>query len=402
MNVLFITKANVTSINERGIYADLLREFVKNGHNVCIVTPNERRNGENTKLVKEDGCSILRVKTLNLQKVNLIEKGIATLRLEKQYVKAIKKYFADVKFDLVLYSTPPVTFAKVVQFVKLRDNAKCYLLLKDIFPQNAIDLGILKKKGLKGLIYSIFKKKEKKLLELSDYVGCMSPENCRYVISNYPYVNPEKVHVSPNSIEYKELVLTPEEKIGIRKEYELPLDKKIFVFGGNLGRPQGIEFFLQAIKESKDIEDVFFLIVGAGTEYGRIKKFIKDNDVKNAKLIDYVQKEVYERMICAFDAGIIVLHYDFTIPNFPSRALSYMSAGLPIFACTDRATDMGEIITQNGFGWWCPSNDLPRFVETLKEALNSPAEKMGELGRQYLKENYLVENSYKIITDKLK
>lgn len=83
----------------------------------------------------------MKVKTLNIQKTNLIEKGVGTLLLEYQYQQAIHTYWKDVKFDLILYSTPPITFNKVIASLKIRYGAKTYLLLKDIFPQNAVDLG---------------------------------------------------------------------------------------------------------------------------------------------------------------------------------------------------------------------------------------------------------------------
>jgi hypothetical protein len=97
----------------------------------------------------------------NIQKTNLIEKGISTLTLESKFKRGINKYFSDIKFNLILYSTPPITLQRAVEYVKQRDNAKAYLLLKDIFPQNALDLGMLEKTGLKGFYIDILKIKKK-------------------------------------------------------------------------------------------------------------------------------------------------------------------------------------------------------------------------------------------------
>ena len=110
----------------------------------------------------------------NIQKTNLIEKGISTLEIEQQYINAIKKYFNNEKFDLVLYATPPITFCKVIEFVKKRDGAFAYLMLKDIFPQNAVDLCMLKKSGFRGIAYKYFRSKEKHLYEISDKIGLIT------------------------------------------------------------------------------------------------------------------------------------------------------------------------------------------------------------------------------------
>ena len=120
MRLLFISLLDFSSFNDRNIYTDLLREFIKNGHEIYCVSPTERRTGIKTHLTG-DG-HILRLSIGNIQKTNIIEKGISTLLVETQFKQAIKTYFSDIKFDLVLYTTPPITFVSVVQYIKKRDN----------------------------------------------------------------------------------------------------------------------------------------------------------------------------------------------------------------------------------------------------------------------------------------
>ena len=101
MNVLFLTISRIDDIRSHGIYTDLMRKFRDEGHSVYIIVPRERRFGKKTGLIDCDGVKILGVKTLNLQKTNVVEKGIGTLLVEFQYKSAIKKYLAGVKFDLI-------------------------------------------------------------------------------------------------------------------------------------------------------------------------------------------------------------------------------------------------------------------------------------------------------------
>ncbi len=399
MNVLFITLFDIRNINNSGIYEDLLREFYKNDHNVYIISPTERRNREKTHFIENNGCKIIKVKTGNVQKTNLIEKGIATVLLETQYINAIKKYFSNIKFDLILYSTPPVTFVRPIKFIKKRDNAKTYLLLKDIFPQNAVDMGILGRKGIKGLLYKYFRKKEKMLYALSDKIGCMSQANVDYILKNNPEVNSEKAEICPNSIDLRDVLISETERINIREKYGLPLDKKIFVYGGNLGKPQGISFIIECLKKCKDIENAFFLIIGSGTEYGKLKNFVEREGSVNTKLFNALPKDEYDKMIAACDIGLIFLDHRFTIPNFPSRLLSYMQAKLPVLAATDANTDIGEIIVNNGFGWWCESNNTEDLYNKVVQINNENLFDMGKKALQYLIDNYSVKMSYRIIVD---
>ena len=163
MNILFLTLLNFESLEERTIYTDLLREFVHRGHKVYAISPTERRQNQKTHLIREENDVILRLQIGNTQKTNVIEKGISTVMIEPTFKKAIRRYFSDVKFDLILYSTPPITLVSAIEYVKKRDGASTYLLLKDIFPQNAVDIGMMTKTGLKGLLYRHFRRQEKKL-----------------------------------------------------------------------------------------------------------------------------------------------------------------------------------------------------------------------------------------------
>ena len=125
-NLLFLTMSRIVDIERRGIYTDLLRKFRNEGWNVYIVAPHERSLGMPTELKEQDGVHILGVKTLNLQKTSVIEKGTGQVLVEDQYKRAIKRHLAGMAFDLILYSTPPITFPKVIAYLK-RQNPQAPL-----------------------------------------------------------------------------------------------------------------------------------------------------------------------------------------------------------------------------------------------------------------------------------
>ena len=392
MKILFLTLLDFSSYSEHNIYCDLLRQFVKNGHDVFCISPTERRFGIQTHW--EENGHILKLRIGNTQKTNVIEKGISTVLIETQFIEAIKKHFNNIKFDLVLYSTPPITLVRAVQYVKRRDSARTYLMLKDIFPQNAIDLEMMQKTGIKSLLYRYFRKKEKKLYAISDQIGCMSQANVDYVLKSNPEVNPQIVEICPNSIEVQDMCLTECEKLDMRKKYGIPIDKKVFVYGGNLGKPQGIPFVVDCLRAVKNNKKAFFLIVGDGTEYKLLETFINTEAPSNVRLMKRLPKDDYDRMIAACDIGMIFLDHRFTIPNFPSRLLSYMQAKLPVLAATDPNTDIGEVITQGNFGWWCESNNAGTFNNAIEDALNADRKVMGERAFRHLEEVWNVKKQY--------
>jgi len=399
MHIIFLTMVNLTEVDTHGIYQDLMRKFRNEGHEVYIVSPRERRMGENTHLYETGGVHILGVRTLNLQRTNAIEKGIGQVLVETQFKKAIKKHLGNIKVDLILYSTPPITFPKVIQYLKESNpQAKTYLLLKDIFPQNAVDLGMMSKSGLKGILYRFFRKKEKKLYALSDHIGCMSPANVRYVVEHNPEVKAEYVEVAPNSYErVDQVVLSGDERRVIREKYNLPTDRPIFIYGGNLGKPQGISFLIQCLNANADREDCHFVVIGNGTEYGKLETWYKTKQPKSVSVFQRLPKEDYDQLVRACDVGLIFLDYRFTIPNYPSRLLPYLMEKKPIIAATDPNCDTGSIAEQNGYGYWCPSNDVSLFTQCVDKMLKSNLAQMGENGYQFYLNNYTVEHTYNAI-----
>ncbi len=388
MNILFLTLYEIDDICERGIYSDLLRSFLHTKDSVYVAAPTERRMKKHTYVISDTKWQILRIRIGNIQKTNILEKGISTILIERQFKKAIKKYYSDIKFDLIIYSTPPITFANVIRFVKKRDNARSYLLLKDIFPQNSVDLGILSKTGIKKFIYKFFRNKEKRLYELSDRIGCMSQANCDYILKHNPKITSDKVEICPNSIEVIDMSVSKAEKNRIRIKYGLPVNDKIFVYGGNLGKPQNVPFIVECIEACKDIEGIHFVVAGSGTDRHFLEKYVSTSKPNHITLFDQMPKDEYDKMVACCDVGMIFLDHRFTIPNFPSRLLSYMQARLPVLACTDVNTDIGEIITNGGFGWWCESDDKFRFKELVA---NIDPKGMGEIAYRYLLDNYNVK-----------
>tara|TARA_B110001450_G_scaffold209500_1_gene200474 strand:+ start:1308 stop:2516 length:1209 start_codon:yes stop_codon:yes gene_type:complete len=395
MNILFLTLYKINSLSERGIYTDLLRKFQEEGNTIHIVSPNERREKKNTEFLINKQLHLLKVKTFNIQKTNLLEKGLATLSIEYQYLFAIKKYFKTTKFDLVLYSTPPITFSKVINYVKKRDGAYSYLLLKDIFPQNAVDMKMLKKNGI---IHEYFLNKEKKLYQLSDKIGCLSEANLEYLKKHNSYLDFKKIEINPNTISPKFINYYSSEKENIKLKYSIPLKKKIFIYGGNLGKPQGLDFLLKTIQETKRL-DVYFLIIGSGTEFTRIQKWFEKTQPQNALLLPGLPKNDYDKLLAACDVGLIFLNKNFTIPNYPSRLLSYLEMKMPIIAATDPNTDVGLDIERNNCGFSVISGDSQRMQNAINKTMSIILESniMKENAWLFLQREFKVEKSYELI-----
>ncbi len=398
--ILFLTAVRTVDPEEKGIYTDLLRKFRDEGFNVYVVCPEERRYGGKTRLEAISNVNILYVKSLNLQKTGLFEKGLATLSLSWLLFRAIKKYFKNIKFDILLYSTPPITYNKSISYLKTKNRAMTYLLLKDIFPQNAVDLSMIKKDGL---IHRYFQKVENKLYLLSDFIGCMSEANKSYILKNHPYLHESQVEVNPNSIDLKWLKKLKPSSTEFKKKWGINSDALICLYGGNLGKPQGIDFLIDILEHYKNDPRLFFFIIGDGTEFYKLNNWFLKVTPQNGKLIKHLPKNEFDEIAKYGQAGLILLDGRFTIPNFPSRLLTYLENKMSIWAATDVNTDIGQLAKDNEFGFWVKSGDLSTFITEVERELENKILNLnrGEVGFKYLKLKFDVNISYQKIIDRL-
>lgn len=396
MKFLFISIGSLDNLNAHEIYTDLVRNLHSDGHEVFVLC----LKGKNTSggITNENGINIIRVQCDNLKSSNLIKKGIATLLIGRKFYSSYRKYLKNEKFDMILYSTPPITISGIVKKIKKKTSAVTYLMLKDIFPQNAVDLQMF---GRFSFIGRYFRLCEKRLYGISDFIGCMSPKNVEYLLLNNPKIDKSCVEVNANSVElldYKQI-----DKSALRAKYSLPEDKTIFVYGGNIGKPQGVDFIIECLEKIKNEQNILILIVGGGTECSKLKKYITMSKNENVSIIPSLPTEDYLELIKACDVGLVFLDSRFTIPNFPSRILPYMQVKLPVISCTDPNTDLGQIIENGDFGARTISNNSDSFAALIRKYASDKAliSRQGENARAFLEKNYDVRLSCKLIYEKI-
>lgn len=393
MKVLYIATSFPEPHKGATIYTDLAEALHESGHEITVAVSEQAMNEMRTQLKQERGFDVLRVVTGNYYDVGLIEKGVTTLKIPVLMKRGITRYLGDREFDLILFEAPPVTNATLVAWAKKKFNCMAYLMLKDIFPQNAVDLGIMKRNSL---LYRYFTTKEKKLYRTADFIGCMSFANQNYIIEHNSWLDSRKVEIFPNTKRITNK--TDSDGFPMRKRYDIPQEACVFLFGGNMGMPQYIELLCRAVKECKDKNEIYFLFVGRGTDRYKLERIIRENGIKNARVIDNLPRDEYEQITKECNVGLIVLDPRFTIPNYPSRILSYMEYAKPVLAATDKVTDLKDLIIESRCGEWVWSGDADSFVEKIIEMASSKNMlTIGENGRRYIVDNFTVERSIRIL-----
>lgn len=398
MNVLFLTIAWPQK-GKRNLYSDLIDEFVQNGHDVTVVTSQERRTGKDSSFEVEQGIEVLRIKTGNISKTNPLEKSISLLLLGWQLKRGINKHLGDADFDLILFNTPPITLSGLIDYLKDKYQSSVYLLLKDIWPYGFADFGLIKKGGW---IYNYFRKHEKKLYELSDVIGCMSPKGVEFVENLYPDLanSGTTVEVCPNSAKLQNGTATKKPADNsIRTKFGIPEDATVFIFSGNIALGHGIDFLSDAVKDLRDYEKAFFLIGGGGTYFDRVKETLGNENVPNALVYSYLPQDEYEALISICDVGLILLDHQYSYPQFPSRLLSYLQNQMAVLCAVNEETDIGEIVQEHGAGLEIRHGDIDGFTKAVKYLSENRQElqSMGKNAYSLLESKYQTSYSYQTI-----
>jgi len=370
------------------MYGDLALEFRRNGHAIYVATVLESKTGEETRLEEEAGIPVLRVKCGDMFGVGFVRKGISTVNMPGRMIRAIERHLGGIRFDLIFCTTPHVTFYKALRYLKTRDGCPAYLILRDIFPQNARDLGALRN----PLLFIWFRGMEKRLYGVSDSIGCMSPGNVEHIRRLDPAAG-RKCELLPH---WKTVETDPPNRTtDYRAAYGLG-NRFVAVFCGVMGIAQELDFLMELAKTYRDDESVCFLLMGEGTEKKRLEQMARDERLSNVLIKDKIPSRELAALLPQCDIGLINLNRHFTVPNIPSKTLDYFEARIPVLAAIDPATDYGGLLDEARAGFWCLTGDLEAYRRNFERLRRDPdlRRRMGQAGRNYLETKMSTKEAY--------
>lgn len=394
MKVLFISIA-WPSTGERNLYSDLMDEFVSNGHDVYVAATRNPGQKEYEELTEENGINVLRVQAGKIRKASHVRKAFSLLSLGSILYRGIRKHFKGLHFDLIVSPTPPVTLSILHRKLKKQHRAFFYLLLKDIWPQSSLDLGIFR---LYSLPWIFMRWHEKQSYKTADYIGAMSPMNVEYLLEKNSFLSAAGVEECPNSLR-PSLGLKSDRHMLIREKFGIPADSCVFLFSGNLGIGHGLDFLVDVIKKLSDYPKAFFVVGGSGTHFKILEESLGASRSSNVFLYSWLPRDEFDLVLETSDVGLILLNKQYTTPEFPSRLLSYLDSGIPVLCAINRGTDIGTIVEESRCGSSLFHGDTEAFVREVKFYSENKQErlKMGENARKLLLDRYTTERGYEII-----
>jgi len=364
---------------------DLALEFKRQGHHISVLTPFPEQNDLlSTKNL--DGIEVLYFKSGKIKNISKIRRAVNESLLSWDAWRAAGRFLKNQKIDGIVYYSPSIFFGALVRKLKRLWNCKSYLILRDIFPQWAVDNGLINKSTA---VYWYFKFFEWVNYRYADKIGVMSP-------SNLLFFSKRKKEISKFEVlfNWSEVPFIPEPDGQFRRKLNLD-NKKVFFYGGNIGHAQKMMNLVNLAKKFRSDSRVHFLFVGKGDEVEMIKKEKELNSISNLTLLPAVDQVTYFKMLNEFDIGLFSLHPGHKTHNFPGKLLGYMGYSKPILGCVNEGNDLMEIINDSEAGFVVDSKDVNGLYNAAKLLINSEKlrKKMGENGRDLLAKQFSVKNA---------
>jgi len=322
---------------------------------------------------------------------------LVQLMLPYFFLKQIRK-FVDEKIDAVIVSTPPLPLATLGSKIKKRYRSKYILCVQDIFPQNAIDIRVMKNK----LLIKFFEHVAKSAYRSADIMTSHTQTSRKFLIEK-KNVPPDKIFYIPNWIDVTSYINA--RKTGLyRKKYGLE-DKFILLFAGVIGPFQGLDVLINAVAEAKDIpDDICILIVGEGAEKDRLMKMKTEYSLSNIVFEPFVSLEEYPKLVKDVDAGIVCLSSLNKTPVVPGKVLGYMASSVPVVALLNKESDGHMIIEEAECGYSIASDASTEEISNLILQIYNEKDKLkqyGENGHRYVlkhfTKNSCIDNLIKLI-----
>ena len=384
MKILFVLLSLPEETKGGGMYGYLAEQFQNKGHQVTVMAPDEKH--KETSKGKERGFEVVRVASKETQDVgNMFKKGFALATLPHFFKKAYNKYLKEEKFDWIIMPTPPITLSGFVRYVKNKTGAKFYLILRDIHPQSVWSLGLLHNR----IEYFFLDRKARMGYQLADLIGCMSQGNVDFIHEQYPDMKMGRTEILYNWVKepsLKESDQTIKSRLGLDGKF-------VAMFGGNLGKGQRIENIVFLAEHYLNNKEIVFLIIAKGVEKDRLKRIAEERHLINIRFMDFMPQKDYLNLIRSVDLGIVSINEKYRVPTCPSKAVSYMAAGVPVFAMINPNNDYGKIIEDAGAGYWTVGSDRERAISLFDELYNDASlrMRMGEAGKKFYYSNCTIE-----------
>jgi colanic acid biosynthesis glycosyl transferase WcaI len=280
------------------------------------------------------------------------------------------------RVDVAFAMTPPLPMAATGWFAALARRAPLVLNVQDVFPDVAVELGLLRGKRVIAAASA---------LERWSYARCAAVT----VLSADMRANlaakmrhPDRLHVIANFVDVDAVRPGPSEN-SYRAEYGLS-GKTVVMYAGNVGMSQSLDLMIDAARATADRDDIVYVINGGGSTLPDLEAAAAG--LPNVRFVPMQPIERLPEVLAAADVQVVPLKTGLSRSSVPSKTYSIMAAGRPVLASVDEGSEVQRIVEAAGAGIAVRPDDSEAFVKALRALIDDAAGRaaMGVAARAYV------------------
>ncbi|HEX4854380.1 glycosyltransferase family 4 protein [Arenimonas sp.] len=353
---------------------DLAAALVQAGHRPLVLVPDSslRRSWVREEMA---GIEVCRVRAPRTKDVSYLRRVAAEIVLPWVLRRGFRAASLDQEsWDGIAWYSPTIFLGPLVAWFKRKHRCRSYLILRDLFPDWAVDAGVLRRGGP---AHRLFKAVERLQYRQADVIGVQTPANVPIVAADAPAgASLEVLH--------NWLAAPPAVPGGGRHPVLDGFERhKVFVYAGNMGVAQDLDAFLDLASRLRDRPDIAFLLIGRGSEQARLGKEVVTRELGNLRIADQVSQRELSTLLAHCYAGIIALHPAHGTHNIPGKLLTYLQAGLPVLARVNPGNDLHQMVMDEGLGASVMGGSSDALLEATLSLADRPeaCAAMGERGK---------------------
>jgi len=330
---------------------DLARELVRQGHDVTVLLPDPDL-GARWDLQQFEGARVVRLQCLRFKDVGYLRRTIAELYMPFGMLRSLRRSpVAAEVWDGIIWYSPSIFFGPLIRRLKRASSCKAYMIIRDVFPDWAADLGLIGR----GLPYRALRSVADYQNRSADIVGIQSPGNRRY-FERWAEEPGRRLEVLHNW-----LGSSPERTCSLDVATTRLAGRRLFVYAGNMGVAQGTSVFIDLAERMKSRADVGFLFVGRGSEVDVLRELAEGRGLSNVVFHPEIHPDEVPGLYAQCEWGLVALAPGHTSHNIPGKFIAYMRAKLPVLACINPGNDLADTIRDNDVGEVCEGHDLDQL-----------------------------------------
>ena len=336
---------------------DLSQEFVKQGHSLTVMLPTAGMS-EPWALETIDGVQVLRLKAPKTKDIGYVQRTLGELIMPFAMLRNLRKSpLAGTSWDGVVWYAPSIFFGPIVSSLKKASGCRSYLIIRDIFPEWAVDMGLMGR----GAPYRFFKAIANYQYSVADVIGIQTPGNAVY-FEDWRKGGGRQLEVLQNWLADK-----PAGPCAIDVSKTALAGRKVFVYAGNMGVAQGMDILLDVAEALVNRSDIGFLFVGRGSDAKKLAEDAKRRNLSNVLFHDEIDPDDIPGLYAQCDVGLVALHPRHKTHNIPGKFLTYMQSGLPVLASINPGNDLAGIIQGENVGRVVTDGSSGSMVNMVEE-----------------------------------